>query len=372
MPAPHALHRSRHALSLALCAGVIALAGCPKMPRITPPTPSPDASASPSGEPTPSAPPSTEPSTEPEPKRDFLAVGEHPRSIALDASGNGYVSLVDDLVRVQNAAGDLRSAATSSLKATFPSFDLGTPSGLALIGNVTWFADTARKQVRKIGSGSEGQTEDSLFGDAPTLLAADPSLHLWMADSVTRTVGLLPAGSAANASPVTATLKGIPSDLKVDPSGTAWALVTANGEVHISKLTRPSNASTVTIVAETKLGGLSRGIGIALDEQNGVWLTGTTPEGDGQLLKIDRESGSPIDIFTLKGFVPGRFAIRGNHAWIPDDSDSGTTLSKISLTNGAVVTTYPLEGRGSEVFKDTSGDLWIPLRNRRSVVKLDF
>ncbi|MFP5504383.1 MAG: hypothetical protein ACLGIN_18005, partial [Candidatus Sericytochromatia bacterium] len=76
---------------LILCAGVISLAGCPKMPRISTleaspspgATPSPGLSPSPSSSPSPAA--SASPAATPDPTFEELDVGLAPQSLVTDA-----------------------------------------------------------------------------------------------------------------------------------------------------------------------------------------------------------------------------------------------------------------------------------------------
>ncbi len=367
---------SRHLLPLLLCAGVIALSGCPKMPRISTLVPSPAASASatPKPTPTPTATPTPTPSPSPneEPTTFTLAVAGPPQAIVIDPSGDGYVALSGDLVHVEGATGNLADARFTSLKAS--GITLGSPSAVARIGNAVWFTDKTLAKVREIKAGTT-DTQDFTFGQAPSRLVKDGQNNLWLADSVERKVGILTAGATTfDDAPFTATVLGIPDDLLVDLTGTGWALVSENDVVHIAKLSKTQNGNDLaglTNERETKYDTLGSGKGLALDDQNNLWVTAVTKGGVGHLMKIDGGSGSSTVTYNLD-FIPGRFAIRGGFAWIPDVSASGTQIHKISLATGAVIKSYPLGGKALEVFEDSSGDLWVPLSSSNTIVKLDF
>lgn len=367
--------RSRHVLPLALCAGVLALSGCPKMPRISTALPSPTAPATATPKPSPSPSSSVAPEASPtpadEPTSQFMTVGNSPQSVLIDASGNGYVSLSDDLLRIDGAIGNLSNTKTTSLKAS--GFTFGAPSGVVQVGSAIWFTDKARGQVRQIPSDSTNTTQDIAFGTAPTRLVKDAQDNLWIADSDAQLVGILkPDGFST---PHGASLDGVPDDLLVDLQGTGWALVTLGDTVKVAKLTRALNGNDLTgldVAFQAHLTALGSGVGLALDEQNGLWVAGVAKNGEGQLMKVDPSNGTPTADFNFQTFIPGRFAIRGGFAWIPDNSPSGSQIFKVSLATGAIVNSYSLGGRGTSVFKDATGDLWVPIGSGTTVVKLDF
>ena len=176
---------SRHLLPLLLCAGVIALSGCPKMPRISTLEPSPSASVSPTPKPTPTptATPTPTPSPSPneEPTTFTMTVAGPPQSIVIDPTGDGYVALSGDLVHIEGATGNLADARFTSLKTS--GITMGSPSGVARIGNAVWFTDKTLAQVREIKAGST-DTQNFAFGQAPSRLAKDGQNNLWFVDSV--------------------------------------------------------------------------------------------------------------------------------------------------------------------------------------------
>jgi streptogramin lyase len=302
-----------------------------------------------------------------------MAVAGPPQAIVINPSGDGYVALAGDILRIDGATGNLSDAKPTSLKAD--GFNLGSPAGIARVGNAVWFADKSGKQVREIKAGSINTTQDFAFGEAPNRLLADGQNNLWIADSVERKVGILKAGATPFSDmPFTVTLLGIPDDLLVDLTGTGWALVSENDVVHVAKLTKTQNGNDLSGLSndrETKYDSLASGKGLALDDQNNLWVTAVTKGGVGHLMKIDGATGTPTVTYNL-AFIPGRFAIRGGFAWIPDVSASGNQIHKVSLATGAVLNSYSLGGKGLEVFEDSSGDLWIPLEANSSIVKLDF
>lgn len=370
--------RSRHVLPLALCAGVIALSGCPKMPRIT--TVDPKASATPSTAPKPSPSPSASispnpsPSPEEEPTLATMTVGSSPQGIVIDPTGNGYVTLADDLVRIDGATGNLSNRKVTSLKNEGYTFD--SPSGIVLVGSTPWFTDTSRRAVRRIKEDSPGNTDDFAFGEAPSRLVKDSQHNLWIADytdpedSIAYQVGILkPDGFST---PVSVTLDGRADDLIVDLAGSGWVVTTNGDTVKITKLTRPQDSSELKLIASKpiELTALGGGVGLAIDDSNTLWVTGVSKGGIGQLMRLDA-NGTPTVDYNFN-FIPGRFAIRKGYAWIPDLSDSGFQINKVSLATGQVIKSYPIGGRAAGVFKDDSGDLWVPIRSSNTVVKLDF
>ncbi len=367
MRAPEA----RFVLPLALCVGALALAGCPKMPRVSAldPNPSPTATLSPSTTPSTSPSPAESPPASDEPILRELVVGSAPRAIAMDATGNGYVTLPTDIVKITKATGTMSEATLLNLS-TVP-FEFGSPSSIMLAGEAVWFTDDQRKQLREIKAGSSGQTEDFPFGSLPSRMALDIQGNVFVADATGRQVGALPAGSLAGKALFTAATVGQPVDILVDVGGSVWTLGADDGDLTKISRTIPGNTlEGLEVLPNIPPLDLTQGKGIAQDDGGNLWVTGLKASG-GQLVKVDRGSGSPIATFNL-GFVPGRIAVRGNFAWIPDDSPSGTMITKVSLTDGSVVATYPLGGRASDVFKDAGGDLWIPVVTSNTIVKLDF
>ena len=361
--------RSRHLLPLALCVGSIAMVGCPKMPRVSALDPTPTASASTSATPSASPSPTPSPSATPAdmPTRRVLLAGAAPRGIAVDASGNGFVTLADDVVQLSMAVGDFTAVATASLKSDTRTFT--SPAGIVLLGSgtVAWFTDGT--QLRAY-TPAQDTVDDFPFGGAPSRLAVDAQNNLWFTDAGSPRIGAIPAGSPLGTTPLALSLTAMPVDLLVDVTGTGWALCSQGGAVRIAKISRTLSGSTLTDLEldfDLAVTGLSQAAGIAIDPAGGIWITGATAGGLGQLIKLDRESGSPVTVIDLD-FVPGRLALRGDFAWVAD----ATSLKKISLSTHALVDTQLLGGKAAEVFKDAEQDLWIPVSNSNTVIKLDF
>lgn len=390
MRAPSVRPPSRHALSLLLCAGVLALSGCPKMPRITNVDPSastsPTTSSTPqtrlSPSPTPTSPASPTPALSPTPNDEpvmfNMTVGHYPQAVAIDpGSGEGFVALSNDFLYVTQAKGDLQTAKPSSMKAP-GDFDVGSPTDIVRIGNVTWYVDKSLKLIRKINSREIGGKEDFSFGQAPFRLVTD-SQDLWIADGTGRQVAALRGDAFEGSdSPVASPLlPGEPTDLLIDHAGNAWVATTRSGggSVHVTQLKKDgarANLTSVVVTSETPLSNLLQSEGLAVDLNNDLWLTGLSLEGSGQLLHLQQvEDGSvtPVDSFTLD-FTPGRLIIRGNYAWILDRTNH--KIYKVSLSDGTIAKSYSLGGRGAAIFKDETGDFWIPLETHSHVVKLDF
>lgn len=368
---------------LILCAGVISLAGCPKMPRISTleaspspgATPSPGTTPSPSPSPTPAA--SATPAATPDPTFEDLDLGLAPQSLVIDAAGTGYVTVAGDILRVTGATGDMTGASTASLK--LQGADLGSPAGLAVSGNTVWFTDSARKQLRRINAGSGGSLgtiDPFAFGQDPGPMLIDGEQNVWVCDLGTNQIGVLKGTAIPGDAILTRSLGGPPVDLLQDSARILWTLGANNGT--LSKITPSFSGSTVNEVSVTDfpLTALSQGRGLAL-AGNDLWLTATTPGGVGKLMRIDRVTGTPTQDLNLE-FIPGRFAIKGDHAWIleaklnPGDSGTPASLKKVSLSDGKVVKSFPLSGTGASVFLVDGTDLWVTLPAVNAIVKVDF
>lgn len=380
-PLPFSRMPNRFAIPLALCAGVIALAGCPRMPRISGIDPSPGSTPSVRPSPLPSPSPSPLPSPSPSPQDDpvvrSLAVGAAPQDIAIDGSGTGYVALSTNIVKLVGATGTLTGVSSSSLAAQ--GVTVGSPAGLVMLGNTTWFTDRQGNRIRKINapsSGPFGTLQDFAFGQAPGPIEQDVTGNLWVGDVGGRTIGAVKAGALTTADIFTGTLASAPVELDIDSAGVVWVLG-ENGQ--LSKVIPTLTGATLTglTVQPVPVATLNRGKGLALSGNGALWITGVTPEGLNRLMRIDRGSGTSVENFPLP-FVPGRFAIRGEFAWIPEVKPSGTdptqtNVYKVSLLDGKVMTkTYPLGGEASNVFKDANTDIWFTIGSRNTVVKLDF
>src|SRR5690606_22345414 len=119
------------------------------------------------------------------------------------------------------------------------SFSFGSPMGIVKAGqgNVVWFADKARRQLRQISEGATETTQDFSFGLAPTRVAYDAQHKVvWVLDSGDHALAALSALALSGEAPVPADLKGVPNDLAVDDGGRAWTLVTAKPAVHVTRL----------------------------------------------------------------------------------------------------------------------------------------
>jgi len=389
MRAPSVLHllRSRHALSLALCAGVIALAGCPKMPRISTITPSPGATpsatpkASPSPSPTPTPTPAVSPSPNEEPASFFLTVGNSPQAVAINsATGKGYVALADDLLYIEQANGDLQSAKVTSIKNS-ETFPVGSPTSILMVGNATWYADKSLKLIREFSEISMENLgkKDFPFGDSPSRLLKDRfSNDLWIMDPDGRKVANLREAPLENSdAPFPVTLSGIPSDMLLDHAGTGWVLTSENTIVNLVSVQKNGTGATLTFPSlgpEIRLANLKSGAGLAVDSQNHIWVTGVSTEGAGMIIELVPSGEStltPRTPFPLS-FTPGRFVIRGAFAWILDASETATAIYKVSLSEGTIIKDYQLGGRAADLFVDGAGDLWLPIVSQSKVVKLDF
>ncbi len=364
-PTPPDAVRSRHVLPLALCAGVIALAGCPKMPRISPDDPRPTPSASATLKPTPSPSPSPEatPTPNEEPTLRTVALGSQPQAIAFASIGTAYVTLAADIVSLTGELGDKTAPATASL--THESFTVGAPAGILTFGDTTWFADPGRGEIRRIMHGTHSVI-DFAFGGSPARLAKDRD-NVWFTDSSAPRVGMLPGNAISGIRPVSANLPVTASDILVDRVGLAWAL---GSDGSLMKLSFQADEITVTPLA---MKALKEGKGLAQDDAGNLWITAISTEDHKQLMKLSANGTSTEDLnLDAPGFVPGRFAIRGNFAWIADAAPTGTTIKKVSLTTGEIAASYELGGRAAEVVKDDGGDLWLPIVTHNIVVKLDF
>lgn len=362
------LSNLRRLLPVALCLGSLAMVGCPKMPRISPntPTPTPDTSATP-GEPTPT--PEPEPTPDPTPNDQpavlTQAVGTAPSGIAADASGGlAFVTVAGDVVQLT-----LSPPATASLK--FDTHSFPAPGGIALngTGTVAWFTDGSKIREYTRAPRSLASYE---FGGAPSRLALDGQNNVWVMDAASGAsrIGAIPAGSNPASAPLAKDLTATPVDLLVDVSGTPWVLCSQNGGVRLLSVSPTKSGNTLTgleLAVDVAVSGLNEAYGIAVDAPGALWITGKTPTGEGKLLKRDRTSGDPLDAIDLP-FIPGRLAIRGNFAWIAGDSQ----IHKVSLTSRTVVDSLPTGGKAAEVFKDPQQDLWLPITSGGSIVKLDF
>lgn len=357
----------RRLLPLALCLGSLAMVGCPKMPRISTvdPTPSPSASATPTPTPSESPTPTPEPTPNDEPTVRTQAVGPAPRGIAVDGSGNAFVTLQDDVVQLV-----MSPAATASLK--FASHTFPAPAGIVLnsAGTVAWIADGSK--VREY-SRSPRSLQDFTFGGTPDRLAMDGHGNVWVSDIDTDEprIGAIPANSNPAVAPLAIALSIKPADLVIDVAGLGWVLCSQNGGVRVMRVSPVLSGNTLTGLNkdfDVAVAGLNQAFGIAVTPTGAVWLTGTTAEGTGQLVRLDRESGASVGAPIALSFAPGRLAIRSDFAWIAGN----TGVHKVSLTSGAVVDTIATGGKPAEVFKDSQQDLWLPITSADSIVKLDF
>lgn len=183
-----------------------------------------------------------------------------PEGVAVDASGNVYVTNIDNERVMKLSAG-------STHQTVLPFTNLKEPYGLAVdTDGSVYIADTDNDRVVKLPAGSEDQTVLSFTGlKRPQGLAVDGSGNVYVADTGNNRVLKLAAGSPAQTELPFSDLER-PKGVAVDGSGNVYVADTGNNRV----LKLAPGAAGQTVMSFTSLKDPS---GLAADAAGSVYVT---------------------------------------------------------------------------------------------------
>ncbi|MCV7257705.1 serine/threonine-protein kinase PknD [Mycobacterium shimoidei] len=193
---------------------------------------------------------------------------KEPYGLAVDSQGSVYVADTDDDEVVKLEQGATRQTA-------LPFTKLNRPQGLAVDASGTvYVADTGNNRVLKLEAGSTNQTELPFDGlERPKGVAVDGSGAVYVADTGNNRVLRLAAGSTTEEVLPFTGLKD-PSGLAADGAGTVYL---TDGS-RVVRLAAGSNKQTILPVTN-----LSYTRGVAVDSSGNVYVT---DYGNDQVVKL--------------------------------------------------------------------------------------
>jgi DNA-binding beta-propeller fold protein YncE len=292
-----------------------------------------------------------------------------PYGIALDATGNAWIT---------NEGGTTVTELGSSGSVLLTANGTGTvgtlygPQGIAIdpSGNI-WVANTAGNSVVRytLGGGLIITTLSFTTGiTAPTAIALDAQGNAFVANFNGNSVAKLNnAGAPAAGSPFTASgAITLPSGIALDTGGNVL-VTSSNGSV--VKL-----GNDGTFIATETDSTLQGPLGVALDANNRVFMTGSTTGAtlSGAVSEFSAAgAASPVSPVQSGVGSPFGVATDGVSAWVANSSASGS-LSQLQY--GSATPLSPAAGFGSlntpvGVAVDASGSVWTANSGSNTVSK---
>jgi DNA-binding beta-propeller fold protein YncE len=309
-------------------------------------------------------------------------VGTNPNNIAIDASGNAWITNSGSSnVTVLNSSGAYLNGTLSN-----STFAVGTsPAGIAIdsLGNV-WVVNNGSNNVTVLNSSGaylNGTFANSTFpvGSGPRGIAIDASGNVWVANYGSNNVTVLNSsgaylyGTFLNS---TFPVGPEPYGIAIDSSGNVW--VTNSGNTTTVNTTTPGNTVTVlnssgaylyvTIAKSTfAVGNGPRGI--VIDASGNVWVTnfsntttGNTTTPGNTVTELSPSSGEVIGTITV-GSNPAGIAIdNSGNVWVTNFGNSttpGNTVTELSPSSREVIGTITVGSNPAGIAIDASGNVWV-------------
>ncbi|MEM3489237.1 MAG: fibronectin type III domain-containing protein [Nitrososphaerota archaeon] len=270
------------------------------------------------------------------------AVGTNPGGVAIDASGNVWVTNCGS-----NTVTKLNSSGT-----TIGTYAVGSgPMGIAIdaSGNV-WVANGNSNNVTELSS--TGTTIGTFpVGTEPWGIAIDASGNIWIANAGSGNVTELSStGTIIGTFPVGSKPEGI----AIDVFGNVLVTNTYGGNV--TKL-----SSSGTTIGTFPVGSWPEGI--AIDASGNVWVVNSSSNNVTEL----SSTGTTIGTFPV-GSWPRCIAIDASgNVWVTNNHDN--TVTELSST-GTTIGTYAVGASPVDIAIDSSGNLWIADQGSTNVTEI--
>ena len=169
-----------------------------------------------------------------------FTVGSNPEGIAIDASGNVWVTnSASNSVTELTASGAYKN--NTLVNSSFVTGVQSTGIAIDASGNV-WVADYGSGYVTELNA-SGAFVNDFVVGGYPVAIAIDASGYIWVANSVsngyigTTVTKLTASGAYANGTLANSTFNannGAPMDIAIDSSGNVWVASGLTGVVELN------------------------------------------------------------------------------------------------------------------------------------------
>ena len=298
-----------------------------------------------------------------------IPVGNKPSAIAIDSSGNLWVTNQGD-----NSITELSSSGT--VINTFSNVVGPDPSGIAIddVGNI-WVTNmgTAAVPGTTVTELNSSGTVIGNFtvGSNPSSIFIDPFSDIWVTNQGSNSVTLLFSTGTLYAT-YTAGIGAAPTGLAIGSEASNWVTWVAN----MGTAAAPGNSITALFDTGTVYGTFTVGIGngpssIAIDPYNNVWVTNSASNNITEL----NANGALIGTFTPAG-------INGPHALSIDTAGSvwvtnygtttvpGTTIMELGNTNGGLLNAFTVGNNPSAIAIDSLNNVWVTNYGSNSVTLL--
>ncbi|MCL5277796.1 MAG: carboxypeptidase regulatory-like domain-containing protein [Deltaproteobacteria bacterium] len=271
-------------------------------------------------------------------------VGSHPDGIAIDNSGNVWVTDWSDLTVTK----------FNSIGITIGTYVVGSGGGNGGIaidsaGNV-WIANIWNNEIIELNSfGTIIGTY--AVGTDPNGIAIDSAGNVWVTNWLSNNVTEL------NSSGITIGTYAVgtnPFGITIDASGNVW--VVNNGSNNVTELN-----SSGTTIGTYAVGTVPREI--AIDVSGNVWVTNS---GSNNVTKLS-PTGATLGTYSVSS-GPRSIAIDASgNVWVTNWG--ATTVTKLSPT-GATLGTYLVGSGPNGIAIDASGNVWVANSSSNNVTKL--
>lgn len=307
----------------------------PSVGGIPRPSPIPSIAGAPGGgSPTPTAGPSAEPVV-----RTFT-VGKAPESLAVDESGDVWVTNKDS-----NSVTRLRGTDGSVIGTyTVPA----DPWGIAVGGNVVWVACNGAKRLLmlKVADGSEIRSEDT-WSKLPREVAIDSQGNAWVTtEGDGRTTLFTPKGAFRESNVTGGQLPGSNNN---KPQGiairgtTAWVANTGRNDV-VKFTGGPGTRKNFPLSGAPT--------GVAIDAGGNVWVT---RNGIDKVAKLS-SAGAVLANYSTGEKPYGVAAVRGS-IWITNAG--ADTVTHLDGTTGSARNIYTVGRAPHGIAVDAAGNVWV-------------
>lgn len=282
-----------------------------------------------------------------------FTVGTGPMNIAIDASGNIWVTN-------EGGGGSVTELNLSGgLLNTFSGNNISDPVGIAIdsSGNV-WVANWGSTNVTELLKSSNYSSQQTFSIGLPELnsIAIDASGNIWVTDTYggyDDVFELLGPSYSSNNSFAVGSGGGKATGIAIDKSGNVWIAYSAYGYGSLTELLGP-NYSSSNPYNDSNLKDPAE---VAINSGGNVWVT-NNGSSDNTVVEFPYPSYSPSTAYITGSSPtsPTGVAIDANqNVWVTNYGDG--TVSEFS--SGALIHSYSVGTKPTGIAIDSSGNVWV-------------